>query len=103
MNFFHTQKHNDTAYEFFYKNGPLAILPMQSENSNFQSSIIWSNDKKYLSSLVVQNDKMIKEILEEKIGDVVGKIKKIGAIFSSFDYFSFFAVSFFLNNELSRQ
>ena len=79
MNFFHTQKHNNTAYEFFYKNGPLAILPMQSENINFQSSIIWSNDKKYLSSLVVQNDKIIKEILEEKIGGVVGKIKKINS------------------------
>ena len=79
LNFFHTQKHNNTAYEFFYKSGPLAILPMQSENLNFQSSIIWSNDKKYLSSLVLQNEKLIKEILEENIGNTVGKIIKINS------------------------
>ena len=79
LNFFHTHKHNNTAYEFFYKSGPLAVLPMQSENLNFQSSIIWSNNKKYLSSLVLQNEKLIKEILEENIGSIVGKIKKINS------------------------
>jgi len=79
LNFFHTKKHNNTAYEFFYKSGPLAILPMQSENLNFQSSIIWSNDKKYLSSLVLQNEKLLNDILEENIGSVVGKIKKINS------------------------
>ena len=27
----------------FLKTGPLAILPMQNNNNNFQSALIWSN------------------------------------------------------------
>ena len=79
INFFHTNKHNNTAYEFFYNHGPLAILPMQSEKMNHQSSIIWSNNKEYLSSLMLASDKLISSILEEKVGRVVGKIKKINS------------------------
>ena len=39
VNFEHTINHNNCAYEFFYRNGPLAILPMQKQ-TNFQSSLI---------------------------------------------------------------
>jgi len=79
VNFFHTLKHNNTAYEFFYKSGPLAILPMQSENLNHQSSIIWSNNKNYLSSLMLADKELFVNILEEKIGNVIGNIKKINS------------------------
>ena len=36
INFYHSKNHNNTAYEFFFKNGPLAILPMQ-KNKNQHS------------------------------------------------------------------
>ena len=42
--FYHEKPHNNTAYEFSFKTGPLAILPMQTENNNFQSALIWSNN-----------------------------------------------------------
>ena len=43
INFYHEKPHNNIAYEFFFKTGPLAILPMQKNNNNFQSALIWSN------------------------------------------------------------
>ena len=43
INFYHEKPHKNIAYEFFFKTGPLAILPMQNNNNNFQSALIWSN------------------------------------------------------------
>jgi len=77
INFTHTKNHNNCAFEFFYKNGPLAILPMQIINNNFQSSLIWSDQSSFLNLLINSKDEMIKKILDEKIGDVIGSIKKI--------------------------
>ena len=77
INFTHTKNHNNCAFEFFYKNGPLAILPMQNINKNFQSSLIWSDRPHFLNLLIKSKDEMIKKILDEKIGSTIGSINKI--------------------------
>jgi len=77
INFTHTKNHNNCAFEFFYKSGPLAILPMQSINKNYQSSVIWSDQPNFLNLLIKSKEGMIKKILKEKIGITVGSIKKI--------------------------
>ncbi len=80
LNFVHEKGLNNTAYEIFYKTGPLAILPMKSSKSFFQSTIIWSNDDKFLKKLTSFESFFIKSFMEEKIGKIVGKIKKINSI-----------------------
>ena len=77
INFTHTKNHNNCAFEFFYKNGPLAILPMQNINKNFQSSLIWSNQANFLNLLIKSKNEMIKKILDEKIGTTIGSIKAV--------------------------
>lgn len=77
INFTHTKNHNNCAFEFFYKNGPLAILPMKNINKNFQSSLIWSDRSNFLNLLINSKDEMIKNILDEKVGSTIGSIKKI--------------------------
>ena len=77
INFIHTKNHNNCAFEFFYKNGPLAILPMQSINKNFQSSVIWSDKPIFLNLLIKSKEEIIKKILNEKTGNVIGSINKI--------------------------
>ena len=77
INFYHSKNHNNTAYEFFFKNGPLAILPMQKNNNNFQSSIVWTNTNEFINSLLSLENKKIISILNEKIEGSIGKIKKI--------------------------
>ena len=75
--FTHLQDHKNTAYEFFYKNGPLAILPMQSINGNFASSIVWTNERKYLNSISKLNNQKTISILNNYSQLAVGNIKHI--------------------------
>ena len=79
LNFVHEKKLNNTAYEIFYKTGPLAILPMKSPKSFFKSTIIWSNDDKFLKKLTSSENIFIKSFMEEKIGSIVGNIIKINS------------------------
>ena len=75
--FEHTNSHNNTAYEYFYDSGPLAILPMKKENKKFCSSIVWTLNKKYSSALMdIPNERLI-EILNKKVENNLGRIKKI--------------------------
>ena len=77
INFYHSESHHNTAYEFFFKHGPLAILPMQKNKNEFQSSIVWTNTNEFINSLLSLEDNKIISILNEKIKGSVGKIKKI--------------------------
>ena len=77
INFYHSVNHHNTAYEFFFKNGPLAILPMQKNKNNFQSSIVWTNTNEFVNSLLSLSEKKIISVLNEKIKGSVGEIKKI--------------------------
>ncbi len=77
INFYHSKSHQNTAYEFFYKNGPLAILPMQKNKNNFQSSIVWTNTNEFINSLISLDDNKIKSIINEKIKGSIGEVKKI--------------------------
>ncbi len=77
INFYHSKNHHNTAYEFFFKNGPLAILPMQKNKNEFQSSIVWTNTNEFINSLESLDDNKIISILNRKINGSIGKIKKI--------------------------
>ena len=77
INFYHSKNHYNTAYEFFFKNGPLAILPMQKNKNDFQSSIVWTNTNEFINSLSSLDDAKIISILNEKTKGSIGEIKKI--------------------------
>ena len=77
INFYHSKNHDNTAYEFFLKNGPLAILPMQKNKNYFQSSIVWTNTNEFINSLLLLDDGKIINILNDKIKGSLGTIKKI--------------------------
>ncbi len=79
LNIVHEKKLNNTAYEIFYNTGPLAILPMKSAKGSFQSTIIWSNDDKFLKKLIGFKNIFIKSFMEEKIGNLVGNITEINS------------------------
>ncbi len=77
INFSHSINHKNTAYEFFYKDGPLAILPMKSENNKNVSSIVWTNNNEYSNSLNKLSDERLRIILNDKIEKYIGKVLKI--------------------------
>ena len=73
----HSKNHNNTAFELFYKNGPLAILPMRKINNKFCSSIVWTNDTEYLKNLLMVNEEKLKLILNNETQNCVGSVNKI--------------------------
>ncbi len=75
--FTHSKNHNNTAYEFFYKDGPLAILPMLNFNNEFTSSIIWTNNNEYLNNLAEIENIKLSQILNKQTQKSVGTISKI--------------------------
>ena len=77
ITFTHNENHQNTAFEFFYKNGPLAILPMRASNDDFTSSIIWTNKTKYLNEISKLDNDMLMALLFRETQHSVGKIKKI--------------------------
>ena len=77
INFYHSKSHKNTAYEYFFNNGPLAILPMQKNKNQFQSSIVWTNTNEFINTLLSLEDNKIISILDEKIKCSVGNINKI--------------------------
>tara|TARA_B110000438_G_C15773602_1_gene633030 strand:- start:535 stop:1719 length:1185 start_codon:yes stop_codon:yes gene_type:complete len=78
VNFDHSIDHESKAYELFFSNGPLAILPMKKYKKNlYSSSVIWSEKKDFIDNLYKLNRSFLLKILEEKIFKFVGNIDKI--------------------------
>ena len=82
INFFHERPHNNTAYEFFLKTGPLAILPMQKERNRNQSALIWSNKPEIVDKIASSdlNKKYVEEIINEKIYKQLGSVTNINSL-----------------------
>ena len=93
VNFNHTKNHHNTAYEIFFKSGPLAILPTKNIDINkFSSSLIWTNKSEYTNELSKLKINFLKSILEEKIFQYSGSIKKIHSV-------QFFPLSAHINSK----
>ncbi len=77
ITFNHSLNHNDTAFELFYRHGPLAILPMKKDKGKFCSSIVWTHNNEYLKNLMAMSNKNIMSVLNSETQECVGKITKI--------------------------
>ena len=77
LTFSHSANHNNTAYEFFYKNGPLAILPMQKTKNEYNSSIVWTNNNEYIDSLSNMEIPSLISTINESTRNIIGNVKKI--------------------------
>ncbi len=75
--FNHSKDHFGTAFEFFYNNGPLAILPMQKQGGSHMSSIVWTNEGDYLENLMNMDTEKFKILLFNETQGSVGDIKSI--------------------------
>ena len=100
VNFLHEKDHSSTAHELFFKSGPLAILPMKKNKKNiFSSSLIWSHESEFIDSLSKIDKDLLISLLEEKIYNYVGKIKKIAEV-QTFNLSAHINRSFFENRVL---
>ena len=99
VNFDHLKDHKNTAFELFFKSGPLAILPMKKRNKKyFSSSLIWTNTKDYTAQVKKLDKNLLRLILQEKIFSYTGNISKIHSV-QSFPLSAHINSSFY-NNRL---
>ena len=81
MNFNHSKNHNNTAYEIFLPNRPLATLPMKSDKAKlYKSSLIWTEKKSFVENIINLDHNYLKKIIEEKIHPYLGTINKFEEI-----------------------
>jgi len=78
INLQHTKNHNNTAYEIFYKSGPLAILPMKKSLDNkFRSSLVWTHNKEFVENMYNLSEDFLSLVIDERIQEYIGNTIKI--------------------------
>jgi 2-octaprenyl-6-methoxyphenol hydroxylase len=73
-----SESHQNTAYERFLSQGALAFLPMQGKTGG----IVLMDSPGAIKSLMLETDEGLLEILQEKLGYRLGKLKKLGQRFT---------------------
>ena len=69
----HTKAHKGYAFQFFQKNGPLALLPMVSQKGKNFSSLVWTEKTDNISS-ILSSKKNLENNLNSLCSDYLGKI-----------------------------
>ncbi|MBF8247016.1 MAG: FAD-dependent monooxygenase [Rickettsia sp.] len=93
----HENCHEGTAVEHFFSTGPFAILPLKDPNV---SSVIWSVDLEYAKSLKSLEINILKQIVQTKFGDFLGKIDIISDM-ESFHLKGYLCKNYFNGNLLA--
>jgi 2-octaprenyl-6-methoxyphenol hydroxylase len=65
--------HQNRAFERFTSQGPIAMLPMQTEAGN-QMSLVWTAQTEKATSIMALSDKDFLQTLQKLFGDKLGKI-----------------------------
>ena len=73
-----SESHQNTAYERFLSAGAIAFLPMKGHTGG----IVLMDTPEAIKTLMLETDDGLLEILQEKLGYRLGKLKKIGQRFT---------------------
>ena len=70
----HEYSSDNTAYQYFLPEGPLAILPIK----NNTASIVWTESIQNASTISQMDDAEYLSVLQNRFGDFLGKLKLTG-------------------------
>ena len=70
----HSKGNKGYAYQFFLKNGPLALLPLKKIKSKNHTSLVWTEKTSNVSEILAANGGL-EESLNQMCGLYLGKIK----------------------------
>ena len=70
----HEYSSNNTAYQYFLPEGPLAILPIK----NNTASIVWTESIQNAATISEMNGVEYLSVLQNRFGDFLGKLKLTG-------------------------
>ena len=74
----HEYSSDNTAYQYFLPEGPLAILPIK----NNTASIVWTENIQNALTISEMNDAEYLSVLRQRFGDFLGQLKLTGKRFS---------------------
>ncbi len=72
------QAHNNWAYERFTDNGPLALLPLPSQDGQQRLSLVWTHKTPTVESTMALSDQDFLAKLQDRFGYRLGKFIKAG-------------------------
>ena len=70
----HEYSSNNTAYQYFLPEGPLAILPLKKNIA----SIVWTESIQNACTIAEMNDAQYLSVLHNRFGDFLGQLKLTG-------------------------
>ncbi|MEM7296054.1 MAG: FAD-dependent monooxygenase, partial [Pseudomonadota bacterium] len=70
----HSKSHDQTAYQFFVPEGPVAILPLADN----RSSIVWTESTRRAAKMNALSDAAYLETLHARLGDFLGAFELAG-------------------------
>ena len=70
----HEYSSNNTAYQYFLPEGPLAILPIK----NHTASIVWTESIQNAATISEMSEAEYLSVLQNRFGDFLGKLKLTG-------------------------
>jgi 2-octaprenyl-6-methoxyphenol hydroxylase len=70
----HSKDHKGYAYQFFLKNGPLALLPLRKRKTKNYSSLVWT-EKTFNAHEILSSAKDLEKKLNDMCSIYLGKIK----------------------------
>ena len=68
-------KHQNTAYERFTPDGPIALLPINNESL---SKLVWTGNSNFVESLFKLNNNQFIEFFHEQFGERLGQVVDLG-------------------------
>jgi 2-octaprenyl-6-methoxyphenol hydroxylase len=70
----HERRHENVAYEIFYRTGPFALLPMTDDGQGHRSAIVWSVPRDDAPGWLSLSDEQFAAEAEAAMGGFLGKI-----------------------------
>ena len=76
----HEKPHLNTSTEIYSDGGPLTLVPMNRQNGEHESAVVWMQDAEKANQLVNYDSDLFASHVHEKSYDTVGKIHSCSAI-----------------------
>lgn len=73
----HQNPHHDCAAQYFFTDGPMALLPLKPTKAGARSALIWTQAAPRAKALTALDEPSFKAVLQERCGDFVGTIDHI--------------------------
>jgi 2-octaprenyl-6-methoxyphenol hydroxylase len=74
----HELSHQNVAHEHFLPSGPFAVLPMVDDANGHRSSIVWTEKRELVPSIMALSSESFAAEIQHRFGDSLGRIRLLG-------------------------